>query len=777
MALFAGSNETVKDTAGTLSSHSHWLVWAAALILLIGVTVPDGRVSYLFLAGGGAVAGLAFFTRLLGRAATPSDDIAAVRPVLEHDYRAALVANQSGEILHKNPAARTRFGNTDGKSLEKVLEDVCTQPNAVVFRLQAKADKQNAAREDVATPKGRSILSVHRAGEDCFVWMVDDAAERVTTARSVDKISLPMMTVSGTGSILFMNDAMRRFAGGRVKSVDKLLNEPDVVSGQITTVAGIDGPSQVRVIITSAGAGRTEYFFAPLEDGRNGSETLESLEDFPVALLKISSHGTLLEANKLARALMGLDQWGGSNGASGEKRVLSDLLEGLGRPMSEWLSEAAEGRSLHKPEVLKARNREEEIYLQVTLGRMIRNGEVVLLAMISDATELKTLEAQFVQSQKMQAIGQLAGGVAHDFNNLLTAISGHCDLLMLRHDPGDPDFGDLEQINQNANRAASLVGQLLAFSRKQNLQLEILDMRDTLADLTHLLNRLVGAQIQLTLSHDPQLMSVRADRRQLEQVLMNLVVNARDAMEGGGEINIETRNMKLQSELTRDRAVVPPGEYVLVKVSDNGCGIPQDKLNKIFEPFFTTKRTGKGTGLGLSTAYGIVKQSGGFIFVDSEVGKGTAFTIYFPTSQLPVQEDVAKEEVPVRMDPVPAEGVVLLVEDEAPVRAFASRALKLRGYSVLEADCAEEALSMLEDSDLIVDVVVTDVVMPGMDGPTWVRMAREARPDMKVVFVSGYTEGNFGENQEILPNTVFLPKPFSLNELTSTVQSQMSVAA
>ncbi|MDA8747914.1 ATP-binding protein, partial [Litoreibacter sp.] len=473
------------------------------------------------------------------------------------------------------------------------------------------------------------------------------------------------------------------------------------------------------------------------------------------------------DANKLARDLLAM---GDEQGV-----LLADLIGGLGRPITEWLADAAEGRALHQPEVLRARAGGEETYLQITLGRVIESGSVKLVAMVTDATELKTLEAQFVQSQKMQAIGQLAGGVAHDFNNLLTAISGHCDLLMLRHDPGDMDYSDLEQINQNANRAASLVGQLLAFSRKQNLQLEVLDMRDTLSDLTHLLNRLVGAQIALNLSHDPQLLSVRADRRQLEQVIMNLVVNARDAMDGiGGEISIETRNAKLQSDLKRDRAVVPRGDYVVVKVRDNGSGIAKEELPKIFEPFFTTKRTGEGTGLGLSTAYGIVKQSGGFIFVDSVKGKGTEFTIFFPTFDRPAVADEAMRPAPAAVEVGPIDGVVLLVEDEAPVRAFASRALKLRGFKVIEAESGEEALSMLRDTSLFVDIVVTDVVMPGLDGPSWVKQARIDRPEMKVVFVSGYAEENFNQDKSEIPNSIFLPKPFSLNELTATVRGQLA---
>jgi two-component system cell cycle sensor histidine kinase/response regulator CckA len=367
----------------------------------------------------------------------------------------------------------------------------------------------------------------------------------------------------------------------------------------------------------------------------------------------------------------------------------------------------------------------------------------------------------------------MAGGVAHDFNNLLTAFSGHCDLLLLRHDQGDQDYGDLIQINENANREAALVSQLLAFSRKQTLRPEVLDLRDTLSDLTHLQNRLVGEKITLTLSHDPVLRSIRADTRQLEQVLMNLVVNVRDAMPQGGEIRIETEVVSLDNPLLRDRATVPQGDYVTVRVTDEGTGIAPDKLQKIFEPFYTTKRTGEGTGLGLSTAYGIVKQTGGYIFVDSIQGSGTEFKLFFPVNDV-AEEDAAAAPAPA-LQPAPkhGEGVVLLVEDEAPVRAFASRALRLRGYTVLEAESAEDALATLEDPTLKVDIFVTDVVMPGMDGTSWVRQALKIRPNVRVIFVSGYAEGAFSDSQPKVPNSVFLPKPFSLNQLTDTVHQQL----
>lgn len=486
-----------------------------------------------------------------------------------------------------------------------------------------------------------------------------------------------------------------------------------------------------------------------------------SFENLPVALVGVDADGSVSHSNRAARAILGEIE---------PKTHLADLLDGLGRPLSDWLSDVLTGRSEGRPEVLRARTDLNETYLQVSLSRDGRGG---LVAVLSDATAMKTLEAQFVQSQKMQAIGQLAGGIAHDFNNLLTAITGHCDLLMLRHDKGDPDYADLDQISQNANRAAALVGQLLAFSRKQTLKPQVIDLRDTLADLTHLLNRLVGERITLTFEHDPALRPIRADRRQFEQVVMNLVVNARDAMPEGGEITIRTDNLFLDGGLARDSASIPPGEYVRVRVTDQGCGIPPEKLEKIFEPFYTTKRTGEGTGLGLSTAYGIVKQTGGYIFCDSKLACGTEFSLYFPAHDASQLVTAPSPLVGRRVPSGAATGVVLLVEDEAPVRSFARRALTLQGFDVIEADSAEAALEKLQDADLKVDVFVTDVVMPGMDGPTWVRRALQDRPGTRVVFVSGYTDDIFAEGRAPIENAVFLPKPFSLTELTALVQQQM----
>ncbi|MEO9824440.1 MAG: ATP-binding protein [Paracoccaceae bacterium] len=555
------------------------------------------------------------------------------------------------------------------------------------------------------------------------------------------------------------------------------LSKSALVKGEASEVIGVS--DLTRVTVTQLAPGRLLWTFAPTakDDLATGGLEVELadnnpsilgksdlLEALPVPMLKIAKDGTLLEANAQARTILSI--------TDPVLPALFELVEGMGRPIADWLSDAAAGRGLLKPEIVRAVIPGQELYLQIALGRVIEDGEPVLIGILNDATELKTLEAQFVQSQKMQAIGQLAGGVAHDFNNLLTAISGHCDLLLLRHDKGDPDYADLIQIAQNSNRAASLVGQLLAFSRKQNLKPQSMDIRDTMSDLAHLLNRLIGEKISLEVNHAPGAQTIRADRRQLEQVIVNLVVNARDAMPEGGTITVTSDLQSLSEELVRDRARVPAGDYVRIRVLDSGIGIPQDGISKIFEPFYSTKKTGEGTGLGLSTAYGIVKQTGGFIFVDSRVDEGTQFSLYFPFCAQPIETPPIEKDLTPEV-PSAGDGIVLLVEDEAPVRAFASRALQLRGYTVIEAEDAESALTILEDSELHVDLFLSDVVMPGMDGPTWVRQAHKSRPDTHVIFMSGYSEEGRIEKQSRIANSVFLPKPFSLHQLTTLVHDKL----
>ncbi|UCI05517.1 cell cycle histidine kinase CckA [Mesorhizobium sp. B1-1-8] len=394
-----------------------------------------------------------------------------------------------------------------------------------------------------------------------------------------------------------------------------------------------------------------------------------------------------------------------------------------------------------------------------------------------ETTEQKALEGQMAQSQKMQAVGQLAGGIAHDFNNVLTAIIMASDLLLTNHRPSDPSFPDIMNIKQNANRAASLVRQLLAFSRKQTLRPEVLNLTDVLADLRMLLARLVGNDIKLKIDHGRDLWPVKVDIGQFEQVVVNLAVNARDAMPAGGDLTVRTRNVTTEECKSFAYRELSPADYVLVEVEDTGSGIAPDVLKKIFEPFFTTKEVGKGTGLGLSMVYGIIKQTGGFIFCDSEVGKGTVFRIFLPRHIAEVKKANEPGEAPAApakpadtAKDLSGSATVLLVEDEDAVRMGGVRALNSRGYTVHEASSGVEALEIFEALGGKVDIVVSDVVMPEMDGPTLLGELRKRQPDIKFVFVSGYAEDAFARNLPADAHFGFLPKPFSLKQLATIVK-------
>ena len=400
------------------------------------------------------------------------------------------------------------------------------------------------------------------------------------------------------------------------------------------------------------------------------------------------------------------------------------------------------------------------------------DGRRVVVIYLIDATEQRSLEAQFAQSQKMQAVGQLAGGVAHDFNNLLTAMIGFSDLLLMRHPPGDPSYADIVHIKQNANRAAALVRQLLAFSRRQTLRPKVLNLTDVLADLSDLLRRLIGEHLNLRIVHDRDLGLVKVDQGQIEQVVTNLVVNARDAMESGGTVSLETRNVRIDIPEPVGDEIMPVGDYVEIAVIDTGHGISVENIAKIFEPFFTTKEVGHGTGLGLATVYGIVRQTGGYVLVESKVGTGTTFRILLPR----VDEDPETMHTSSRRTNVDltGQGTILLVEDEDAVRMFAVRALRNKGYTVLEADSGDTALEIISKGEHDIDLMVSDVVMPNMDGPTLIRRARELRPDIRAVFISGYAEEAFRRSLgDDLTDVEFLAKPFSLKDLAAKVKEQL----
>lgn len=503
----------------------------------------------------------------------------------------------------------------------------------------------------------------------------------------------------------------------------------------------------------------------------------EFLHNSPIAAARLDKDANVLASNAAFRKLT--QHQGLESGWS----ILDNVKSESQAEFQQVLQAAHRGESRDKPITLEMKTPESEgVDVRITVSAYMtclapEHSEPIIIVHLIDNTEQKNLEVRFAHSQKMQAVGQLAGGVAHDFNNLLTAMIGFCDLLLMRHPAGDPSFADIMQIKQNANRAANLVRQLLAFSRRQTLQPKVLDITDVLAELSHLIRRLIGENIELNMQHGRDMGMIKVDQGQLEQVIINLAVNARDAMNGGGMLTIRSSDVRITPANRPTRQMISPaaedsitdGSYVLVEVIDTGCGIPRELIQQIFEPFFSTKEVGSGTGLGLSTVYGIVKQTGGYIYVSSQQNIGTTFSIYFPryeSEQTARVEGAGQAAAP----DLTGSGTILLVEDETPVRTFAARALGNKGYKVLEADSAETALDIIAQQGEKIGIIITDVIMPGMTGPDMVVKILETYPDIKVIFISGYAEDAFVNSYGTEREFNFLPKPFTLKQLASKVK-------
>ncbi len=395
------------------------------------------------------------------------------------------------------------------------------------------------------------------------------------------------------------------------------------------------------------------------------------------------------------------------------------------------------------------------------------------IAILADITERKLLEAQLLQAQKMESIGRLAGGVAHDFNNLLTAISGYSELLLLDAAMDDPRRADLEEIRSAASRAKALTGQLLAFSRRQIMTLEVLDLNEVVDGIAPLLRRLIGEDITLRAVTIADLGRVRADRGQLEQVIVNLAINARDAMPAGGSLTLETANVTLDDRHAAFHPDMTPGQYVVLAVTDSGVGMDEATRSHLFEPFFTTKEHGRGTGLGLATVYGIVRQSAGHIIVQSEPGFGSTFKVYFPRVEAP-------SEVVVDPQPQPASGgneTVLVVEDDMSVRALTTEILRRHGYTVLVASDTAEALMVIGNHPDPIELLVTDVIMPGLSGPELAEQLTRMRPGMRVLYVSGYADETIVHHGILEPGVAFLAKPFTPDAFARKVREVLATAA
>ncbi len=661
-------------------------------------------------------------------------------------------------------------------------------------------------------------------------WRVDDVTEKYTLDRAIreereklidftDNAPVGFFSVNERGRFIFANATFARWLGEDLNvllmqgTLHTYLVDPpkdanpydlmtdgrsrQIVELQMKGTAGqtfLASINQVVVKDEQNGGIRTRAVVHDLTAEREMSQALKASEDrfhrffeeAPVGIMLIrdkNSDEPPEDADKndasniIADCNNTLATMLGDNPTMIEGKSLGELLdeETLASVMPK-LAKIPKGEQMETPIEVTVHwkgPKGETIYLdaQMHARRFRKDGSIVLHFI--DISEQRQLEAQFAQGQKMQAIGQLAGGVAHDFNNLLTAIIGFCDLLLLRHKPGDPSFGDIMQIKQNSNRAANLVGQLLAFSRQQTLRPRIHDLAEILTELSNLMRRLIGAGIELDVVHGKDLKLVKIDQTQFEQVFVNLAVNARDAMDNSGEITISTDNFTVRKPKELISEELPPGHWVKIAFTDTGCGISKENLTRIFDPFFTTKDVGEGTGLGLSTVYGIIRQTGGFLDVESTLGKGTSFIIYLPAAtDIEVEEDeeahsgVIEEET--TKDLTGSERI-LLVEDEDAVRTFSERALTNKGYEVVSAESGENALEVFDElENKHLDLIVTDVVMPGMDGPTLVQRMRQDSPNMKIIFMSGYTEDKLKDHMG--DNIFFLPKPFSLKQLAAKVK-------
>ncbi|WP_434051212.1 MAG: response regulator [Roseibium sp.] len=753
----------------------------------------------------------------------------------------ALITDTDGRLVYANTAYAELTGADTPSDIRVVERVFSSDPDAAdaIFRLSQAMREGRKAQEEIRMPfpLGRvegaarwyrvSVRplqpSKERSGKQMSIWQLADItrdrAEQENSFQELQRVinfldhaPAGFFSSDSRGRIVYLNATLADWLGYDLAQFDAGdLDLSEIVRGDgtelIRSVKGQAGEVKSETFdldfVTRNGRGlpvrllhrvpfgengqpgdsRTLVLNRSRGEGEEASEALRAAEvrfarffnNTPISIASLNNEGRVLRTNAPFLKLFGaadtveespkLEAYVAENGREELSKALSAAAKGIGEisPIDIPLVEGNDPRSA-------------TFYVSAVQDGE-GDGETAIVYAL-ETTQQRALEAQFAQSQKMQAIGQLAGGVAHDFNNVLTAIIGFSDLLLASHRPTDPSFQDIMNIKQNANRAAGLVRQLLAFSRRQTLRPQQLELNDVLADLSILLDRLLGEKVELKVIHGRDLWPVMADLNQLEQVIVNLAVNAGDAMAEGGRLTIRTSNVEeAQSTQFENTRGMPPGEYTLVEVEDTGHGMPPEIMEKIFDPFFSTKEVGKGTGLGLSTVYGIVKQTGGFIFCTSEVDAGTTFRLFLPRHIREVVDEPKpepKETEPEKVADLTGTATILLVEDEEAVRAFAARALASRGYTVHEAGSGNEALEVMEEAGGEIDLVVSDVVMPEMDGPTLLVELRKTQPDLKIIFVSGYAEDAFEENLPEGEQFFFLPKPFTLKQLATTVKDVLN---
>ena len=714
-------------------------------------------------------------------------DYSLVGSILALTGDSAALTGSDGTLLAANSGYRERFG---ARPPGKLPADSESEQVLAMARTMAWRDGGGCAT-GIDTEAGSFALEVHRVGArgDLLLWRFLKPAPSDPIAVASNRlrgrsgellagVGVLAAFVDPDGKLLSWNSlfAARALAGWEG---DESLLLTDLVEagegGQCRLVAEGDSGRPLRAVhvpLEAPGAedhGNFYLFDSPDSLALSSSQHLQAMLDIlPIGLALVDRDGRFLTMNDAFRAAAGIKSprpvYPGDLVVKEDKAAVADAVRrnARGPAMSGDIA------------VRLARNPKEPVALTVAGLRGL--GDAAVLLLLKDNSEEAKLKRQVAQATKMQAVGQLAGGVAHDFNNILTAIIGHCDLMLMRHTPGDSDYDDIQQIKSNSNRAAGLTRQLLAFSRQQTLRPQVLQLTDVVAEVSHLLKRLLGETVKLVVKHGRNLGSVRADPGQLEQVIVNLAVNARDAMageRGGGTLTIQTYAVRADQVAELGSDILPIADYSALSVTDTGCGIAANVLGKIFEPFFTTKEVGKGTGLGLSTVYGIVKQSGGFIFADSKVGHGTRFVIYLPVHRVEPEVGKATRGGKPKEAELWGSGTVLLVEDEPMVRTVAERALTRHGYKVITANNGEEALEVIARGDEIA-LLITDVVMPAMDGPTMVREARKSRPNLPILFMSGYAEEQLRKSID-LDNVAFLPKPFSVQELAEAARRALAV--
>jgi two-component system cell cycle sensor histidine kinase/response regulator CckA len=759
-----------------------------------------------------------------------------MRPIADHAFDGLAVTDSRGHVVYSNAAYLALTGAATPQDARPVERVFIGNPDVseAVFRLLKAAREGKRQQEEVRVAgtdgtHGRWLrMRVRPLGQSkreakFAVWSIADITrdrerqedvfqELQHAIEYLDHAPCGFFSVNASGDLVYVNATLANWLDHDLAEIGNGgLKLTDIVSG--------DGASLLTSIVPVPGEVKTEVFDIDLRmrggktmpvrlyhklafgaDGAPGaSRTLvisrarderldpqraaevrfmRFFDHTPMAIATVDRSGAVVRANarfaKLAQSL--------NSGAAG-KSILSVVNDRDRSHLIAAINQAAEGQGDIAPveAMLDGAKERWGQFFVTAVEEDERETEAAIVYML-ETTERRTLENQINQSQKMESVGQLAGGIAHDFNNVLSAIIIATDFLLTAHKPTDPSFQDIMHIKQNANRAAALVRQLLAFSRKQTLRPQILDLGETMSDLGMLLKRLIGEKVTFPgVVHGRDLWPVKADISQFEQVIVNLVVNARDAMPDGGKLAIRTANVSAEEAAKFAYKGMPSADYVLVEVSDTGTGIPPDIIDKIFEPFFSTKEVGKGTGLGLSTVYGIVKQTGGFVYVDSRAGEGTTFRIFLPRHhQDKEQPDEAvadsgavKAEAKPRAD-LTGQETILLVEDENDLRSLNARGLRSRGYSVIEASNGVEAMEALERVNGAVDLVVSDVVMPEMDGPTLLRAMRERNPNLKIIFVSGYAEDAFDKSLLKDEQFNFLAKPFSLKQLVESVKETMA---